>query len=75
MLWNFLIFALCLSYGSTLPTDQKLLIAKPYTESTPENRVTTKHRALQGRYLHITGTACFQPAVPTTLLRSARLPS
>lgn len=61
MLWQYLTLFLFIGYGSTHPTEQKPIIADPKTKSTPSGPVIVKDRALQGRFLHITGTMWFEP--------------
>lgn len=59
MRYTFLMLALCLGVGKTFPTDQKPLIATSHDTGVAKAQTHTKERALQGRFLHITGMACF----------------
>ncbi len=58
MLLRLLALATCLSYGSTAPTEQKPLIVKAMEDGVMGVASDTKGRALQGRFLHITGKSC-----------------
>jgi len=61
MRWNLLAFGVCLSLGTTLPTEQAPLLAEPVEKApVPESATAAKDRALQGRFLHITGMVCFR---------------
>lgn len=75
MLWKYLTLVLYLGYGSTHPTNQKPLLAEAQSESSPRSQIVVKDRALRGRFLHITGVACFKSQLPVILLTLARFPS
>jgi len=56
MLLRLLALATCLSYGSTAPTEQKPLILEAVEDAIIGGVApNAKSRALQGRFLHITG--------------------
>jgi len=59
MLLRFLALTTCLNYGSTAPTEQKTLIVEAVEDATIGGVAPkAKGRALQGRFLHITGKSC-----------------
>ena len=63
MLLPLLALALSLSFGNTIPTEQKTLISQPgNVEISTGGQDAVKGRALQGRFLHITGTPDRDPA-------------
>ena len=63
MLLRLLALALSLSFGNTIPTEQKTLISQPNNvEISTGGQDAVKGRALQGRFLHITGTPDRDPA-------------
>lgn len=61
MFLHWLAFALCLSYGTSLPTEQQPLIAESLDEGPgPPSQDRVKNKGLHGRFLHITGTRASQ---------------